>query len=531
MRMLDALHKKGVLYLRPVADNCFIITENGRLTVVSLNFGQFKEGGAPSISKFAKWDGTANEATDLLSLGVFIHKILHGSYDLFEGDSQKPEAKAPHKKLVKKLCDSKDERKDFDPHKKSFLTPELKVELKDSTFSVNEYSITWEDGIGVGYGDTEVGFALSDSKLYLKNGEATLGLGANGFTMEDEEERLGLEINAEGLTLKQGRSSMNLGPNGLHCDIGYWGYFDIDAAGLHYYKDGKHLEITESGIDFDFDKDDVKLKPGATTEIKCCKMKVKVGTKGFELECGKPKVEIGKDGFQLSVGGAKVVIDGKGFHMFCGAITLTIDSNGCTIGIGESSAVINGDGLTFAAEGFTFKVGKDGPSIENDNAPLDLAQYGCTIPSISLSLPGLPKIPSPPMPPVPKALPGMPSAPSLPKIGLSFGKKKEKKPDGKVEDFLKEGETVQLRATTIKKKLFGKRKLETVLTSTNRTFFLNSHCNDKVGDDLIVGKGAKIDKKKKKLLIVVDAKGKKWKLLFNDESDRDKFADAYKELA
>ena len=109
---------------------------------------------------------------------------------------------------------------------------------------------------------------------------------------------------------------------------------------------------------------------------------------------------------------AKVGIDGKGFHMFCGAITLTIDGNGCTIGIGVSSAVINGDGLTFEAEGWAFKVGKDGPSIKNDNAPLDLAQYGCTIPCISLPLPALPKIPPPPMPPVPKAIPGMPSLPS-----------------------------------------------------------------------------------------------------------------------
>ena len=104
-------------------------------------------------------------------------------------------------------------------------------------------------------------------------------------------------------------------------------------------------------------------------------------------------------------------------------------------------------------------------------------------------------------------------------------------PPGTLKDCLKQNERIELRATTVKQKLIGKRHIETVLTSAKRTFFLNSHCNEKADDDLVVGKGAKIERQKKNVLIVLDTNDRNWKLVFHYESDCDEFARAYKALA
>jgi hypothetical protein len=214
------------------------------------------------------------------------------------------------------------------------------------------------------------------------------------------------------------------------------------------------------------------------------------------------------------------------------------------------------DGIRVVVDDWTVTIDDSGVNVANEHPAFDLTAYPLSMikpkfvpPKIKLpDLPPLPKLPLPSLddlpglgdlPGVPSlgdlpSVPGLGSLPSVPKLGkmttaMSMPNMpkmgslmKSKEAEGSIEDHLLPGETVADQVDLQRRrKLFAKKTVHLVRTSTNRLFFCSKLYGQKRGDDLVLGKGSTVAPVKGNILKVKSADGKEITMTFKNPGERD----------
>ena len=98
--------------------------------------------------------------------------------------------------------------------------------------------------------------------------------------------------------------------------------------------------------------------------------------------------------------------------------------------------------------------------------------------------------------------------------------------------FLRPNEFVELRGIITKRKMLSTVKMEAILTTDNRTIFLDKECTKKVDDDLEVSKQTRATVTAKgKSIELTDKWGRKRKLHIKDQDEFAQFLQKYQSLA
>jgi len=547
---LKKLHENGILYLRPAPlDNAFV-TPQGKLLIVGMDTCFNAKGEGKPISPLClQWDeGKVSEGTDWVVLGIFVHMLLTGlspidptNEEIIIGDLPDEDAFSLVEACLNK---NSEERKAYDPLTSQFLQLELSIQAEKTKVTVNDMFIDWSEGLKIGFGENELGYDSGEGKFSIKSGNGTIEISGEGMTLSCEEEEFNeekkenenvttsIEIGGEGLKMKQGDDETCIGGEGLK-STGEEGEFEIGGEGFVYEnaeKSGKliindNLECTLH----DFHPP----KFGNPTEISAAGITVCVGSGGFSLTLGSFALNISpKPDLVITAGGTEINVSKDGLNIEAGpAISFVVNGEGLHLNVGDLLLEINAEGLKMEGGGFSFCVGKGGVQIQNGNTPLDLKADSVeiefpTLESLKFRIPVVKSPPVPPLPPTPK--PSLP-VPTLP--SFSFGSKENKNaPPGKLEDHLKEGETVVKQGSIVKTRYMGisKKQRILVLTSSNRVFYCTPNFSQMMGE-ISLSKDTKITPEGNNKLNIIDSHGKKFNLIFEEEAPRNEWKDALEE--
>jgi hypothetical protein len=543
LSLLRSLHKQGVLYLKVVHDNVFF-NDRGKLSVLGFDSGAIIPGGpidAPadgkkksssaerftSPSQFTKWSTQLIPELDWLSLGTFICRLFQSDAPFADG-AKAPDASKVHcskRDLVLKLLDVAQSVQDgYDPRKEDFLKPVVNVELLETKFVFNDFHVDWSDGILVGYGDTDVGFRVSDSQVFITGEGCELSLGAQGLKLTDNSRSWvtpEITVGPSGVTLERGSRKIELGPSGLTWGGGFLGKLSLGPSGVEISIGSDRLAIMDGKLDIAFSgsqKPKQSFEGGNVVIDMPYTNRLMLGKSGLLIQNMYQYLSLGPEGLKMHLCNLdfNILISPPSLFMQAGAASLSLSADGLDITLADNSFHAGGDGVVFAAEGLTLTVNANGVNLENDNPEVDLSAYA--MPKLSLKFKP-PKLDMPPLPPLPKPpMPGIPSLPSIPKMP-SFGGSKEK--EGKVDDFLNAGETVKEQADIVRRrKLFLKKTVHLIRTSTDRLFFCSELYGEKRGDDLVLGKSSTVEPLKDNTIKIKTADGKEVALTFKNLADR-----------
>jgi hypothetical protein len=299
---------------------------------------------------------------------------------------------------------------------------------------------------------------------------------------------------------------------------------------------------------------------------------ISIGTKGLRIETVNYMFKLNGSGLNMhahSLDFRFTFSSSPTIFIKAGSAFLKISPDGLDIGVDDSKFHIDGDGVKFEAEGYNVTIDATGAHVESDNPGLDLSQYEIKPGKIDFSIPKIQLPPAPKLPKVKLELPGIPGGlpsglpsglkpsltapnlklrsmsvqlPNIPGVNLpkipgvgSLGKVAgllaPKEPRGNIEDWLSGGETVKEQVDLIRRrKLFMKKTVHLVLTSTNRLFFCSALYGEKRGDDLVLGKNSKLTPVKAQVLEVIDSDEEKIVLTFKNTRERDDWKSKLQEV-
>jgi len=556
---LQKLHQNGIFYLRPTPlDNAFV-TAQGKLLVVGMDSVFTEKGAEKPISPLVKIDGDkAAEETDLIVLGIFVHMLLTGAnpvdpatQEVTIGEIADEDARALVEACLNK---NGEERKAYEPLTSPFLQLPMTIQAEKEKITVNDMFLDWSEGIKIGFGENELGYNGEEGKFSIKSGNGTIEVSGEGLTLSCEEEEFNeekgenetvttsIEIGSDGLKLKNGDDETTIGGDGLKSQ-GENGEFEIGSDGFTYEnadKSGKlvindNLECTLA---------DFKTpKFGNPTELSAAGIEVSVGSEGFSLTLGSVNLNISTaPDLTITAAGCALKISKDGLSIEAGTgIALSVNGEGLHFNVGDLVLEINGEGLRLEGGGFSFTIGKGGVQVQNGNAPIDFGGDGGveiefpTLESIKFKLPAVQSPAIPPLPPMPKPavdVPSAPEVPTLPAISLFQTKENKNAPPGKIEDYLKEGETVVKQVSIVKTRYMGisKKQRILVLTSNNRVMYCTPNFSQMMGE-IALSKDAKFNPEGNNKLSIIDATGKKFHIIFEEgEAPRNEWKDTLTEV-
>jgi hypothetical protein len=77
----------------------------------------------------------------------------------------------------------------YNPKEEEYFQTQLRIELLETHFSINEFHIDWSDCIRVGYGGTDVGLEASSAPVFIESEGAKFSIGGEGFGGSERRER------------------------------------------------------------------------------------------------------------------------------------------------------------------------------------------------------------------------------------------------------------------------------------------------------------------------------------------------------
>ena len=406
LNFLDTIHKQGVYYLRPRIDNVFITEKNAiRIYGLDADAERFE-------SYIAKKDSPVCEETDYFALAEFIAQTMSGKKveEIKSGDV--PEEV---EELIKSLTkDDLDKRKEFKPRKDKFLTPVIVASVESSSVQLGDFKIDWSDGLVLYFGETGIGYR---SGFYFESQGNSFTINGDGFTYENDEFDMtigpaGLEINGNKDMSLRYRTLLKINEDGFFTEIGHYTSYQqsvrLGPEGVDYRLGDQHLALGSNNdctIDPEVNKIERGMKDGATCvevngmfECRIGKqLMIRIGTAaiiinsdGMIIECRPVQLRFLKTGkVEFEAGGLLFTLDAEeGIKLLMGSLDFQLKST-----------------MRIECEGFKAVVDGEGLHLENENVPLDFAQYTKSVPKIELSLPS---IRAPPTPPMPSLVPSLP---------------------------------------------------------------------------------------------------------------------------
>jgi hypothetical protein len=529
-------HKNGLAYLRHRFDNIWY-EDRGRLILVGCDTAaelpekqpagdKGKKGKGPALKSFSPILQKTADLTvaDWFSVGLFVGKVA-GQWDGPWAKVGEPvstgsvAAGNPVKELVDKLTDlAQIGATGYNPKEEEYFQTQLQVQLLETRFAIGEFHVDWSDGIRIGYGATDVGFEASSAAVFIESEGAKLSIGAEGFKLEDTSDNW------------RGPTGIYIGPEGLELKYFYSKYLKFDAEGIHISESwrGADVELGPNGLSLTYKRKAVKLLDGQLdidpdikddVKLKLKPLSLGIGSKSrvlfampFRIEGPTSYIQLGADGLELHMGTSTVRAGPAGIFLEAGPaqFEVTFKPAAVNIALSDTTFSISEEGLKFSSEGFNFELDSSGQHhIYNENASLDLGQYTFQIPSVRFTAPSI-KLPGAPPPPKPPG-PSMPAIPAMPSFG---GGEKA----GKIEDHLKDGETVKAEVDVERRrKFFFKKTVHFIRTSTDRLFFVSQLYGEQRGPDLVLASDSKIEKVKDNTLKVT-TKGKATTIVLKDAS-------------
>ena len=316
---------------------------------------------------------------------------------------------------------SSEELKEFKPFKSKYLEHKPKIECSKDDFTIDDLTLSWEDGISVSIGEVEVSVDLGESSVTVKEGDNEISFGSDGVTLHGEYEgKTGTFINV-----------VSIGEDGLSMG-GEEAYVNINADGLSTgsshkgHPDNKNeLKITSEGLFFD-GTGDAKLTLGEEFEYSPLDLfKPKFGTP-FEVNSTPLSLSLSSTDLELNVLQETNIAINKAPSCnitSCGCRISLNEGSPISISIGEavvfeftgSSLLLNMSGVDITFEDGSLKIdndvvacsiGKSGPSFTTYGVPFDLKAYKDQLkfPEFNFKLPEI-------------KIPGIPGLPSIPKPG------------------------------------------------------------------------------------------------------------------